>query len=167
MQETVVSVRLIENSTECSQMSKFKNQELDRQPCLTLYKAMNGIRRFYSELLNQYNVTYPQYLVLSVLWERDGIPLKEIMNRLNLDSGTLSPLMKRIQGAGFVVKSRCPNDDRVVLIQLTEKGKNLRPLLSDVHQRVANQADLTSAEYHMLIDMLDTVARKLSLENVE
>ncbi|WP_438971548.1 MarR family winged helix-turn-helix transcriptional regulator [Methylophaga sp.] len=137
---------------------------MDKRLCLSLYKAVNEIRRFYSALLDQYHLTYTQYLVLSVLWEREHIPLKEVMTRLKLDSGTLSPLIKRLQNAGLVIKSRCAKDERVVLLTLTDKARQLHPLLTMVEQRVTNQSALTSTEYYKLIEMLETVANSLSSE---
>ena len=73
-------------------MSQFDNLKLDKQLCFALYSATNNITRLYRSLLDEYDLTYPQYLVLLVLWEKDGVAIKEVMKRLNLDSGTLSPI---------------------------------------------------------------------------
>jgi len=110
-------------------MSEFKNLQLDQQLCFALYSATNSITRLYRRLLDEYELTYPQYLVLLVLWEKDGIAIKEVMNQLKLDTGTLSPMIKRLQNAGLVKKERTSQDERIVRLYLTEKSKNLEPFI--------------------------------------
>src|SRR5262244_4245764 len=99
---------------------------LDNQICFAIYSAAHAFNRVYKPLLDQLGLTYPQYLVMLVLWERDGVPVKEIGERLFLDSGTLTPLLKRLEAAGLVKRSRSTEDERVVLIHLTGAGKRLK-----------------------------------------
>lgn len=143
-------------------MSQFDNLKLDSQLCFALYTATNSITRLYRSLLDEYELTYPQYLVLLVLWEKDGIAIKEVMKRLKLDSGTLSPIIKRLQNAGLVNKERTDQDERIVRLYLTEKSKNLEPFIAQVQDKVACQTELSSEEFFELLDRLNKVATSLN-----
>lgn len=143
-------------------MSQFENLKLDRQLCFALYSATNSITRLYRGLLDDYDLTYPQYLVLLVLWEKDGIAIKEVMKRLNLDSGTLSPIIKRLQIAGLVEKVRTDKDERIVRLLLTDKSRKLQPMIADVQHQVACQTELSSEEFFELLDRLNQLAAKLN-----
>src|ERR1700754_1768640 len=96
---------------------------LGNQLCFAVYSTAHAFHRFYKPLLDRLGLTYPQYLVMLVLWEQDGISVKEIGERLFLDSGTLTPLLKRLEAAGFVKRSRSSEDERQVLIALTAQGQ--------------------------------------------
>jgi DNA-binding MarR family transcriptional regulator len=100
--------------------------KLDNQLCFALYAAGHAMNKTYKPLLEPLDLTYPQYLVMLVLWERDGLTVKEIGARLFLDSGTLTPLLKRLEAAGRVERTRDPSDERQVRITLTEAGRQLR-----------------------------------------
>lgn len=143
-------------------MSQFENLKLDRQLCFALYSATNSITRLYRSLLDDYDLTYPQYLVLLVLWEKDGIAIKEVMKRLNLDSGTLSPIIKRLQTAGLVDKVRTDKDERIVRLLLTDKARQLEPLIAEVQNQVACQTKLSSTEFFELLDRLNLLAKSLN-----
>ena len=99
---------------------------LDNQICFAVYSAAHAFNRVYKPLLDRLGLTYPQYLVMLVLWERDGVPVKEIGERLFLDSGTLTPLLKRLEQAGQIKRTRSTEDERQVLIGLTAQGHALK-----------------------------------------
>lgn len=99
---------------------------LDDQLCFALYSTAHAVTRAYKPLLDPFSLTYPQYLVLLVLWERDGMSVKEIGERLFLDSGTLTPLLKRMEAAGYVKRVRDPEDERQLRVNLTAKAQDLR-----------------------------------------
>ncbi|MGY2046973.1 MarR family winged helix-turn-helix transcriptional regulator [Methylobacterium sp. JK268] len=99
---------------------------LASQICFAVYSAAHAFNRIYKPLLDSVGLTYPQYLVLLVLWEEDGQTMKAIGQRLYLDSGTLTPLMKRLEGAGLVRRARDGADERLMRITLTESGRALR-----------------------------------------
>ncbi|SRR5579871_3847653 len=99
---------------------------LDNQICFAVYSAAHAFNRVYKPLLDRLGLTYPQYLVMLVLWERDGIPVKDIGERLHLDSGTLTPLLKRLEAAGLIKRTRSSEDERQVLIGLTSQGHALK-----------------------------------------
>ena len=99
---------------------------LGNQLCFAIYSTAHAFNRVYKPLLERLRLTYPQYLVMLVLWERDDVPLKEIGERLFLDSGTLTPLLKRLEAAHLVRRTRSSEDERRVLIALTVQGQALR-----------------------------------------
>ena len=99
---------------------------LDRQLCFQFYAASNLIIRLYRPVLNELGLTYPQYLAMLVLWERDGISVGDICARLYLDSGTVTPMLKRMESLGLVERSRDLADERRVLVMLTDEGRALR-----------------------------------------
>ena len=99
---------------------------LDNQLCFALYAASRRITALYAPLLDRLGITYTQYITLMVLWETSPLPVKEIGERLMLDSGTLTPVLKKLEEKGFVLRRRQTSDERVVLISLTEKGAEAR-----------------------------------------
>ena len=107
-------------------MSADTTLKLDTQLCFALYAASNAMTRLYRDKLEPLGLTYPQYLVLLVLWEQDGIAVKEIGRRLHLDSGTLTPMLKRMEQAGLVQRRRSRADERQVDIALTPAGEALK-----------------------------------------
>jgi MarR family transcriptional regulator, organic hydroperoxide resistance regulator len=100
--------------------------QLGNHLCFAIYSAGHAFNRVYKPLLDRLGLTYPQYLVMLVLWERDGVPVKDIGERLFLDSGTLTPLLKRLEGAHLLKRTRSTEDERQVLISLTSQGQALR-----------------------------------------
>ena len=115
--------------------------QLDNQICFAVYSAAHAFNRVYKPLLDRLGLTYPQYLVMLVLWEHDDVPLKDIGERLFLDSGTLTPLLKRLEAADLVNRTRSTEDERQVLIALTPKGQALREKARAVPQAIlANSA---------------------------
>jgi MarR family transcriptional regulator, organic hydroperoxide resistance regulator len=109
---------------------------LDNQICFAVYSTAHAFNRVYKPLLDRLSLTYPQYLVMLVLWERDGVPVKDIGERLHLDSGTLTPLLKRLEAAGLIKRARSSEDERQVLIALTPQGQTLREKARTVPQSI-------------------------------
>ncbi len=103
-----------------------KDLRLEQQLCFAVYSASHAFTRFYKPLLAQLGVTYPQYLALLALWEQDGLSVTAIGDRLLLDSGTLTPVLKRLEAQGLVTRARSTVDERQVLVSLTEQGRALR-----------------------------------------
>lgn len=100
--------------------------KLDNQLCFSLYAASRAISRMYRPLLDELGITYPQYLVLLVLWERSQSTVKELSETLDLDSGTLTPMLKRMEAAGLIARQRSPEDERIVNVRITEAGLALQ-----------------------------------------
>lgn len=105
---------------------------LDEQLCFALYSASRTFTRAYAPLLAEIGLTYPQYVAMIVLWEKDDLSVSELGERLALDSGTLTPLLKRLEEAGFVTRRRAEDDERVVRIRLTAAGKKLETRASEI-----------------------------------
>ena len=114
--------------------------ELDRQLCFALYRASRALTRAYGPLLEPLGLTYPQYLVFLKLWEQDGVAVSELGGCLALDSGTLTPLLKRLEQRGLVERRRDKADERVVKIFLTEAGRALRSKAKKVPAELAARA---------------------------
>jgi DNA-binding MarR family transcriptional regulator len=109
---------------------------LDNQICFAIYSTAHAFNRVYKPLLDRLGLTYPQYLVMLVLWERDDVPVKDIGERLFLDSGTLTPLLKRLEAADLIKRTRSTEDERQVLIALTSQGQALREKARTVPQSI-------------------------------
>ena len=120
--------------------------DLDQQLCFALYRASRALTRAYGPLLEPLGVTYPQYLVLLVLWQDDDLPVKAIGERLALDSATLTPLLKRLEEQGVVTRTRDSHDERVVRIRLTKHGKALRTKAKAIPPALACKAGFEPTE---------------------
>jgi MarR family transcriptional regulator, organic hydroperoxide resistance regulator len=110
---------------------------IDQQLCFAIYSTMHAINKAYVPLLEKLALTYPQYLAMLVLWEADDLTVKQMGERLFLDSGTLTPLLKRLEGMGLVQRARDPKDERQVRLKLTEKGMALRREAQPVPAQIA------------------------------
>jgi len=119
---------------------------LDNQICFAIYSTAHAFNRVYKPLLDRLGLTYPQYLVMLVLWERDGVPVKDIGERLFLDSGTLTPLLKRLEAAQLIKRTRNPADERQVLIALTAQGQALKEKARTVPQSILAASACSIAE---------------------
>ena len=134
--------------------------KLDNQLCFSIYAASRAITRAYRPILERYGLTYPQYLVLLTLWERDGLPVGEIGRRLYLDSGTLTPLLKRMELTGFLARQRGVADERKVEVRLTEKGKALRQVAIEIPKSLVEETHLDWDEATRTKAMVDQILRK-------
>jgi DNA-binding MarR family transcriptional regulator len=110
---------------------------LDSQICFAVYSTLHAINKAYAPLLEKVELTYPQYLVMLVLWEGDDVTVKAIGERLHLDSGTLTPLLKRLEANGHIHRMRDPKDERQVRVKLTESGKDLRRRAREIPGQIA------------------------------
>ncbi len=136
-------------------------QRLDNQLCFAVYAAAHAFGRAYRALLGQHDLTYPQYLVLLVLWEEEGLTVKEIGNRLFLDSGTLTPLLKRLEASGRVRRARDRVDERQVSIFLTPEGRGLREELACIPNQAGGMTGLDMDGRRALLDHLVTLRNGL------
>ena len=134
---------------------------LDQQVCFALYSASRATTAAYRPLLDKLGVTYPQYLVLLVLWERDGQGVKDIGAALDLDTGTLSPLLKRLEGLGFIERRRLSTDERRVEIHLTETGSALRTQALDIPNKLAKKTAMGDDDLIRLKQALDALTSAL------
>ena len=121
-------------------MAGARANRLDAQLCFALYSASRAFTRAYGPLLAPLGLTYPQYVVMLVLWEKDDLSVSELGERLALDSGTLTPLLKRLEEAGFVERRRDADDERVVRVRLTRAGQKLEDKASSVQKEMMRRA---------------------------
>ena len=138
--------------------------KLANQLCFPLYAAARHVTGLYTPVLKPLGLTYTQYIVFLVLWEKDGLTVGEIGEKLLLDNGTLSPLLKKMEQAGYVRRERSREDERVVVITLTEAGRALREKAKDVPAKVAGCLDLPPEKaqtlYGLLYELLENQKNK-------
>ena len=138
--------------------------KLDNQLCFPLYAAARNVTGMYTPWLTPLGLTYTQYIVFLVLWEKDGVSVTEIGEKLMLDNGTLSPLLKKMEQAGYVERRRSRDDDRVVVITLTEAGRALQEKAKDIPGNVAGCIELppekAQALYLLLYELLGNQRNK-------
>ena len=138
--------------------------KLANQLCFPLYAAARNVTGLYTPYLKPLGLTYTQYIVFLVLWEKDGLTVGEIGEKLMLDNGTLSPLLKKMEKAGYVERQRNRKDERMVVISLTDKGRSLQETAKDVPGKVAGCIDLPPDKaqtlYALLYELLENQKAK-------
>ena len=140
---------------------KFK---LENQLCFRLYTASRLLTQAYHPLLGEHGLTYPQYLVLLVLWEKDGQPVNDIAKRLMLETNTVTPLLKRMEAGGVVTRRQGKMDARQMIVKLTKKGRDLQKKLTDVPETVGRAVlceNVTPETVPGLFGMLDDIINQL------
>ncbi len=131
---------------------------LEEQICFALYSASRALTARYRELLEPLGITYPQYLTLLVLWETDTATVSTLGERLHLDSGTLSPLLRRLEESGLITRTRQPDDERVVLVGLTDAGRALQSRAASVPEAICASTGLSLEALGALRDQVTEVA---------
>jgi DNA-binding MarR family transcriptional regulator len=134
---------------------------LDQQLCFSVYSASLAMTQAYKPLLEEIGLTYPQYLVMLVLWEGDGLTVKALAERLGQDSGSVTPVVKRLAAEGLVLRNRDPRDERNLAITLTPKGRALRERGLKVNQAFARACGLSSQALAELRSSLQQVRSRL------
>ena len=139
---------------------------LDSQLCFSLYAESMAVNRTYKPMLDQLGLTYPQYLVLSTLWEQGELAVSSIADRLSLESSTITPLVKRLESAGFLKRERNPKDERQVIVSLTAKGHSLNEKTACLTDKLLERSGFTpeqltklNGQVRKLWDALSSVAR--------
>ena len=135
---------------------------LDQQVCFSLYSAQLAMTKVYRKLLADLDLTYPQYLVMLVLWEGDGLTVSQVGERLFLDSATLTPLLKRLEAAGLVTRQRAVEDERKVVISLTAEGRALRRKAGAIPEAIFCASGCELDELLELKSRLDGLRERLS-----
>ncbi len=134
---------------------------INQQMCFALYSASLSMTKVYKPLLTSLNLTYPQYLVLLVLWQQDKITVNALADQLFLDSGTLTPLLKRLEKNGYIGRQRDTDDERRVIVTLTETGRNLETLSKYINKKVTCKTGCTSPEINSLNEQLISLRTSL------
>lgn len=149
-------------------MTDVKNADLlrlDNQLCFALYSASNAIVRAYRPLLDTLDLTYPQYLVMLVLWQQDGISVKQLGEKLFLDSGTLTPLLKRLEAKDLVQRERSEQDERVRVLTLTESGKALKKQAASIPVQMRGLLNISESQLQLLKAHCDLVQQQLHMQD--
>ena len=139
--------------------------KLEQQICFPVYAASRLITRRYQPYLDKLGITYPQYLVMMILWEEDHVPVNDIAKKLILNTNTITPLLKRMEQLELLLRKRSKEDERKVLVQLTEKGRQLQDQASFIPEQLLNQLlgeELDLQDLLKLKNDLDSVIRILS-----
>jgi DNA-binding MarR family transcriptional regulator len=143
----------------------YSQLKLENQLCFPIYASSRLITRLYQPLLDELDLTYPQYLVLLVLWENDGLSVKEISEKLILNTNTSTPLLKRMQQQGLITRNKSEKDERKVLVHLTEKANLMKEKAAKIPHSLFNQisdSDLSVKELIALKETLDSLINHLS-----
>jgi len=136
-------------------------QQLDNQLCFAMYSASLAMTRLYKPLLEKLGLTYPQYIVMLALWERDGVMVSELGERLSLDSGTLTPLLKRLETSGFVARVRDVADERRVHVTLTAVGRKLKTRAAGVPACLLAASQCSVPELVQLTQQIQTLRDRI------
>ena len=128
--------------------------KLDNQLCFPLYAASRQVVSLYTPYLKELGLTYTQYIVFLVLWETDGIPVGELGRRLYLDNGTLTPLLKKLEAAGYLTRSRDTADERVVIVSLTGEGRALKEKAKEIPLKIGTCINLSVNDAKALFEIL-------------
>lgn len=148
---------MTEGPASVSDMAVSSSLLIEDQVCFALYAASRSVTAVYRPLLDKLGLTYPQYLVMLVLWQRGAGSIKEISTALQLDYGTLTPLLKRLESLGYVQRQRRVDDERAVQVTLTPAGTALRDQATDVPVQISHALGLTAPQTEALRDLLRQV----------
>jgi DNA-binding MarR family transcriptional regulator len=135
---------------------------LDQHLCFMLYSTSLKMTQLYKPLLSELNLTYPQYLVMVVLWEQEGLGIKDVAERLQQDSGSITPLVKRLEAEGYLIRNRDPKDERNRVLTLTAKGHDLREAGLRVSEVIARECALTNHDVGQMMSGLHKLNGNLS-----
>jgi len=136
--------------------------KLDKQLCFSVYVLHREIMQAYRPILNEIGLTYPQYITMMALWEKDDLTVNQLGEILQLDNGTLTPLLKRLESKSYLTRTRSKDDERVVKIQLTEKGHQLKEKVSCVPMQILESLQLSVDDMQQLKSLSDKVVNKIN-----
>lgn len=136
--------------------------KLDKQLCFSVYVLHREIMQAYRPILNEIGLTYPQYITMMALWEKDDLTVNQLGEILQLDNGTLTPLLKRLESKSYLSRTRSKDDERVVKIQLTEKGHQLKEKASCVPMQILESLQLSPEDMQQLKSLSDKVVNKIN-----
>lgn len=143
-------------------MQEYESLKLENQVCFSMYSAINAIVRTYKPYLQALELTYPQYIVMMVLWEQDGVSIKQITEQAHLDSGTLTPVLKRLEVKQLLIRQRSTEDERARVITLTKKGQDLKEAASSVQGNMLCHIGLPMTDIHILKAECDKIVDNLA-----
>ena len=136
---------------------KYEQLKLENQLCFPVYAASRLITREYQPLLDKLEITYPQYLVLMVLWENDSLSVNDIAKKLILNTNTITPLLKRMEQQGLIIRKRSKEDERKVIVHLTEKGINLKAEASQIPEELIKRLSVSELRLDDLVKLKESL----------
>lgn len=148
------------------QNTKYDSLKLENQLCFPLYACSKEIIRKYKPFLDKIDLTYTQYITMMVLWDKKEINTKELGNYLYLDSGTLTPLLKKLETKGYIKRNRDTIDTRNLIVTITNKGMNLRDEALSIPENISKCVDLTPEEAMALYNVLYKILKKFKEEDI-
>jgi MarR family transcriptional regulator, organic hydroperoxide resistance regulator len=151
----------MKNETEQSDNEKYQCLKLDNQVCFSMYSAVNAIVRAYKPYLEKLDLTYPQYLIMMVLWDQDNVNIKTLIDSTRLDSGSLTPILKRLEAKNILRRVQSSQDERVKVIKLTDKGHSLRDQALSIQGNMLCKIDLPMSSIHQLKQQCEQVIEHL------
>lgn len=146
-------------------MDKFESLKLSNQVCFPLYAASREVIKLYKPFLDEYNLTYTQYITMLVLWEDGKITIKELCKKLYLDSGTITPVIKKLEAMGLLIKYRDKSDERIVNVEFTDKGRELKEEIVKVPEQVSCKINGSVEDLLILKNLLEKVLDEISPNN--
>jgi|SRR5210317_148080 DNA-binding MarR family transcriptional regulator len=146
-------------------MTNFSNLLLKNQLCFALYSATNAVTRYYRFYLKEFGITYPQYLVMLVIWENENVTASEIAVKLNLDNATITPILKKLQDQKLISKTRDKNDERVVNIKVTKKGLEIEEKIALIQDKVACKTHLPKKDFEELKQRLNELTQIMDISD--
>ena len=156
------SIKFIQIQSGADIVDKYESIKLNNQLCFSLYALSREIIKKYKPLLDKHNLTYTQYIAMLVMWEKEKILFKELGKRLHLDSGTLTPVLKKLESMELIIKYRNKEDDRVVTVELTEKGRLLKDEVTHIPVDMYNICKNESVDLLNLKQEIDELLNTLS-----
>lgn len=139
----------------------YENLKLENQLCFKIYSVSKSIVRIYGPLLKEIDLTYPQYLTMMVLWEHKKLPFKEISSKLKMKTGTLTPILSKLESNGYLERIKDENDDRKIYIAITPKGLDIEDRAKDIPRRIAEDLNLVEQDYQKYLGEFDDLVKKL------
>jgi DNA-binding MarR family transcriptional regulator len=149
-------------------MSKNDNYEslkLDNQICFPLYACSKELTRQYGPYLKELDLTYTQYVVMMVMWEKEKVSSRDLAEYTHLDYGTLTPVLKRLEQAGYLIRKRMPEDERLLVLTLTKEGKSLKDKAIDIPPCIASCMGLTMEEFKILYELTYKALRNMEKDH--
>lgn len=138
-----------------------ENLKLENQLCFKIYSISKSIVRIYRPLLEEINLTYPQYLTMMALWEDNKISFKDLSAKLKIKTGTLTPILDKLESSGYLERIKDENDDRKIYLSITNKGLDIRDKAQNIPIKIAEKINLSECEYNKYIKEFDELVKKL------
>lgn len=139
----------------------YNSLKLENQLCFKVYSLSKSIVRIYGPLLDELGLTYPQYLTMMVLWEHKKLPFKEVSAKLKMKTGTLTPILSKLEGLGYLEKIKDEDDDRKIYIAITEKGLELEDKAKEVPKKIMENLDLSQEDFKRYIEEFGELMEKI------